>query len=48
MRCSKLFYVITVSFPILEEGKVLAEVDVNDSYVTPLCDDDADDVIQCL
>ena len=31
-----------------EEGKVLDEVYVNDSYVTPLCDDDADDVIQCL
>ena len=35
-------------FSKLEEGKVLAEVDVYDSYVTPLCDDDADDVIQCL
>ena len=37
-----------VSFPITEEGKVLEEVYVNDSYVTLLCDDDADDFIQCL
>ena len=48
MRCSKLFYVITVSFPIIGRRKVLAEVDVNDSYVTPLCDDDPDNVIRCL